>query len=122
MKVSAENPATTHTHNRQAHSPFGRPKSLGFAFGKTPGILENVPERPAKPNCFFRIFDKRLAPEGRHRTKRAGTYAKSNLVPPAGFTSVERKRSQNRPQCGTAFSGSFCVIMLKKVIFIKYDR
>ena len=37
----------------QAHSPFGRPKSLRFAFGKVPGILENVPERPAKPNCFF---------------------------------------------------------------------
>jgi len=35
-----------------------------------------------KSNCFFRIFDKRLAPEGRHRTKRARTYAKSNLVPP----------------------------------------
>ncbi len=44
MNKSAEKPATTHTHiTAHTPSPFGRPKSLDFAFGKTPGILENVP-------------------------------------------------------------------------------
>ena len=48
---------------------------------RTPGILENVPERRAKPNCFCN-FMKTSALSG-HRAKTCqNIVVKRNLVPP----------------------------------------
>jgi len=81
---------------------------------RTPGILENVPECSAKPNCFCN-FMKKSALAGLRAKTCQNIVAKRNLVPPLrALLPLQSKLSRKRPQCGTSFSAALATIKGKK--------